>query len=317
MPTSRAREGASPVALEQGSAIGACHGFAVRSSLGLSFLRPGPGTPLEVVAGKVAQPVEPPVLKWVPRPDNPLDASVYQIDGTFYLWVHGVGGYRIEPEAGRIVVPAEADPIRREELLWALPAALCFTARGDVSLHAAAVEIDGSGIVFTAPGQFGKTTLAAACLKAGYRVLAEDIACCRLGATPSVLPGPSILRVRRDSYEMLAPLPNTQVLRDDPGRVLLTLDDAVRGGSAPVPLAAVVMLNLAAEGRTLRRVAPARAIPDLFTVTFNLPTDADRARAFTSAAALAGSVPVWSLERALDFASLPGLIDEVASRCLS
>ena len=56
---------------------------------------------------------------------------------------------------------------------------LCFRARGDTALHAAAVEVDGQAVVLGAPGTFGKTTLAAAFHAAGHRLLSEDTTCIR------------------------------------------------------------------------------------------------------------------------------------------
>ena len=80
------------------------------------------------------------------------------------FWVDGLGTYDVRPGGAlpRIVVPAGADPIGREERLWGIPAVLCFLARGDHSLHAGSVDLGGRAVAFGAPGRFGKTTLAAA-----------------------------------------------------------------------------------------------------------------------------------------------------------
>ena len=123
-----------------------------------------------------------PVLEWLPRPDHPFHARLFQVgDGDFDVWIDGMGTYRVAPGEPSVTVPADAEPVRREERLWGIPAALCFTRRGDLPLHAAAIEIDGRAVLLAAPGRFGKTTLATAFLARGRRVLAEDLACLRTG----------------------------------------------------------------------------------------------------------------------------------------
>ena len=79
---------------------------------------------------------------------------------------------------------------RREARLFGLPAALCFMTRGDVAVHAAAVDVDGSALLLAAPGRFGKTTLAAAFAGEGFRLLAEDTACYRSIPRPIGAPRP-------------------------------------------------------------------------------------------------------------------------------
>src|SRR5207244_12530639 len=87
-----------------------------------------------------------------------------------------------------------------ERLRWGIPAALRCMHRGDLPLHAAAVEVESRALVLAAPGWHGKTTLALAFQRHGYRVLTEDLACCSLASTPKLLPGPALLRVRPHVY---------------------------------------------------------------------------------------------------------------------
>src|SRR4029453_8171040 len=118
-----------------------------------------------------------------------------------------------------------------------------FLPRGALPLHAAAVDLDGSAILLAAPGYHGKTTLAAAFLGAGFRILTEDIACCRVGELPTLFPGPAMLRVRRPSYERLE-FPGTRVVAEEPGRVHLALEGSARGDGTPVPLRGIVLLQV-------------------------------------------------------------------------
>jgi hypothetical protein len=298
-------------------AAGACYGYGVRSSLDFTYLREGGGDPFDVVehpdTGKV--PDGEPVLEWTPRPEHPFHARVYERGGTFDVWIDGMGTFHVDPDASHVSVPADAEPVRREERLWGIPAALCFTRRGDVALHAAAVEVDGRAILLTAPGRFGKTTLATAFLQRGHRVLAEDLACCRVSGSdhgPVVFPGPSVLRVRRDVYDHFGSIDGTSVVADDPERVHLAMEDRLRGSADPVPIAAVVVLRRSSPGIRLERAEATALLPDLWTVSFNLPIEADRTRCFAGIVDLVDAVPTWTLDRPLSYGSLSQVLDDVS-----
>ena len=298
---------------------GSCYGYRVTSSVPLECLRRGPGEPLEVLSDRSTS-IEPrqerPLLEWAPSPGHDFAARLYADgeSGHREFWIDGVGSFGIDPAAPRVTMPAGADPIRRETRLWGVPASLCFTQRGDLSLHAAAVDVGGKALLLAAPGRFGKTTLASAFLAQGHRLLSEDLSCCRLRGPLSVLPGPALLRVRPDVYERIA-LPHTRVAARDPERVYLLLDEEVRGDASPVPLAGLVLLRIGPQLR-VKRVDAARCLQDLWVLSFNLPTDADRKRSFEALTGLAARVPVWELERPLEFDLLPRVVDHIVDRCV-
>ena len=180
---------------------GACFGFAPVSDLRFEYLRDGGGDSLEIAERD--QGIDDPggelVNEWTPIPDRRSWARLYDEQGCYRLWIEGSGSFQIEPRLPRIVVPAGAgSAVRREERLWGVPALLCFLARGDHALHAAAVDVDGAAVLIAAPGYSGKTTLAAGFAAEGYRVLSEDVACLRLSSPTSLVPGPAMLRVRHD-----------------------------------------------------------------------------------------------------------------------
>jgi hypothetical protein len=293
-----------------------CYGFEVRSSIELRYLRPGSGVPLEVTAGEDGHsPTGEPVRRWIPRDDHPFEAALYQDDGVFRLWVRGTGWYVIDPRVPSIQVPAEGDPVPREERLWGFPAALCFIQRRDLPLHAAAVEAGERALLLAAPGRFGKTTLAGAFLRAGSRVLSEDISCCALGEDLSVIPGPAMLRVRHDSYERLE-LPGTRRIGHDEDRVHLALEGRARGDAAPVPLAGIVLLRQAEHHTSLERVQGPDALQDLWALSFKLDTEPDRIRCFQAVVDLANRVPIWNLHRPLDYGSVGDVVDQLIETCL-
>ncbi len=292
---------------------GTCFGYEVRSALPFEFLRGGEGEPLEVVASSDgrAGPDDELLLDWERSPERPFCARLYSDGSRYRLWVRDGGWFGVEPGVPRVHVPAREDAIRREERVWGVPAILCFLARGDLPLHAAAVEVEGRAILLAAPGTFGKTTLAAAFLRAGHRVLSEDVSCVRLLPEPAVLPGPALLRVRRDVANRLD-LPFGRVVAEDEERLHLSLDERERGDCRPVPLGAALLLRTG-DCFGLERAPTPDAIRDLWALSFRLPSEDDFARCFAAVSDLVRSVPVWNLSRRLRFDTLAATVERVSA----
>lgn len=288
--------------------LGACFGYDVRSRLPLMLLRQGTGAALEVFEAEPPAPRDrTPVL--VRERQGRTAVGVYaEHEGRYRVWIDGVGWFAVDTSRPAIGLPnGPPDPIR-EARLWGLPAALCFVARGDQSLHAACVEVRGGAIILAAPGRFGKTTFAAGFAQAGHRVLSEDMTCCRIGAdATSVVPGPAMLRLRRDVEHGLE-LPHTATVAEDEERLYIAVDEERRGDGAPVPLRAIVFLREHDGAPRLHRVGKRSALPDLWTLALRLPDDADRARCFAAITALAEVVPVWNVHRRLVLGELPAVV---------
>lgn len=285
---------------------GACYGFGVRSAVPLEYLREGGGDPLEVTesARSTHNPGDQRLLLWSPSPGQPLDAELWFNGVGFRLRIGAADWFSVEPAERRIEIPVDGG-LRSEERLWGIPIVLCFRARGDLPLHAAAVEVDGGAVLLAAPRTYGKTTMAAAFHRAGHRVLSEDTSCLRLGPEPTVVPGPAMLRIRRDVAAALD-LPRARRLAEDFDRVHYALDDP--GDCTPVPLRAVVFLD-EGPGAGLETVNVHEAIRDLWALSFRVPTEDDVSRSFAGVTDLAGAVPVLRFRRLL---RLDKLEDDVA-----
>ncbi|MGH3011331.1 MAG: hypothetical protein ACRDMY_05755 [Gaiellaceae bacterium] len=283
------------------TALGACYGFEVRSTLPFAYLREGTGDPLEVTASARAgaRPDDRLLVEWRPTAELPLEAELYSDGLGFRLRIGEAGWFSVDPRKRLIEVPADGG-LRTEERLWGIPALLCFRERGDLPLHAAAVEADGGAVLVAAPRTYGKTTMAAAFHRAGRRVLSEDTSCIRLGPEPAVVPGPAMLRVRHDVAGVLE-LPAARRLGEDPDRVHYALEDP--GNCTPVPLRAVVFLD-ESEATALETVEQPEAIRDLWALSFRLPTEEDVSRSFAGVADLASTVPAYRLSRPLDLGAL-------------
>jgi hypothetical protein len=314
-----------------GRSGGTCYGYQVCSPLAFRYLRAGggpgsgEGDRLEIAVAPPPKPASLELLQeWCP-PHAPAQVQLFADEEGYRIRFPDIGWFGVQPKGPRITVPPTGHPLRIEERVWGLPILLCFLARGDLPLHAAAVEIDGRALLLAAPGRFGKTTLAAAFALAGYRVLAEDLVCLRSHPVPAVIPGPTMLRVRRDVSGAFASGASEgrgrsvgREIRGEPGRELERElgrelgrnlgpgDDRVhlllesrRGGCRPVPLAGVATLHVADSDPRLESVTGAGVVRDLWTMSFNLPTPADRARCFTAVAGLASTTRTWKLTRRL------------------
>ena len=294
---------------------GSCFGFAVRSDLSFVYLRRGRGRALDVVESDGCPPRPGPLLvSWTPTPARPFHARLFGDENHYDYWVEGAGWFGVDPNVPRIVAPPTDSVVRREERIWGVPALLCFAARGDVPLHAAAVEVDGGAILVAAPGRFGKTTLASAFVAAGYRLLAEDTSCCRVGDPPLVVPGPAMLRLRRDVHPHVR-VQSARPVAWDAARIYLALDPEVRGDGEPVPIRAIIFLRPGEERCEIARVDPLRAVPDLWAQSFRLPSAVEGARRFCQLVDLAGRVPAWHLTRPHGFDRLGEVVERIVGIC--
>jgi hypothetical protein len=294
--------------------IGTCFGFQVRSTLPFHYLREGEGEPLDVHAPSTtgADLTDALIVEWTPTPELPFHARLYSRGALFRLWIDGAGWFEVDPDARTVRLPETDNPVRREERLWGIPAILCFLRRGDLPVHAASIEVDGGAILLCAPRTSGKTTLAAAFAKEGFRLLSEDVSCVRLNGSAAVIPGPAMLRLRRDVAERLD-IPLMDPVGDPDDRVHLALDPRRRGDCEPVDLRAIVFLRTADDGVAVEPAPAHEAVRDLWSLSFRLPTEADRARSFASAADLVNAAPVWNLSYARRLDDLPAVVERIAS----
>lgn len=297
-----------------GPIAGSCYGFAVHSSLDFRFLRDGAGRDLDLFVSR--DPVDvngATMLQEWSSPEAPRHPMRVYRDGELYRVFSDLGWFTVDPAAPSIAVPDTELDIGREQVATVTGMLLCFHAAGDTGLHAAAVEVDGEAIVLAAPGTFGKTTLAAAFWRAGYRVLTEDLVCLRSSAGPYAVPGPAMIRLRRDVAEQLE-LPDAEVIIETPGRVCFALAGSRRGTSDPVPIRAVVILLPAEkDGSRLEPANKPDAIRDLWTLSALFPTEEDYARRFAAVADLAEAVPVYNLYRELRFDELDRTIERIVT----
>ena len=293
-------------------------GFQMQSAVPLRFLRDGGGEQLLQIAeseGPAERPSVGLVGEWpLLGAAYPAQAALYEVAEGFEYWTTDAGRFRINLARGRIEIPAEGDEILREQRLHGMPMLLSFAHRGDFSLHAAAVEVNGRAIILAAPSRFGKTTLSLAFHRRGHRLLSEDLVCCR-PSTMEILPGPAVVRLRPDVYGGVPP-EGTELVAERPDRVFLTLEPTRRGGSSPVPIAGLFFLREGDEVR-IGAASAVDTVKDLWHLGYRAPTVDGRAASFRQLTQFASAVPIWNVERPMRLDALEETVDRIVEQVLA
>jgi hypothetical protein len=196
--------------------------------------------------------------------------------------------------------------------------ALALHASGTLSLHASAVSVGGEGIAFLAPKYHGKSTLTAAMLTAGARLISDDVVAVGAGDPPRLLPGVHHLRLWPDTARAIA-VEGTVDLQPSTKLLVSRLPDASLERAA-VPFVAVYCL---VPGRTASDEPPVRRerMTEI-AATIELVRNAklapllryeDAGKAFSAAVAVARQVPLFELLVQRDLDRLPEVVATIAA----
>ena len=298
--------------MRSGAQAPSVYGYDVRSDITLRFLRHGGGAePLEIVeAPESGRELSGELLGTWPLQGTtyPAHARLSRTPTGYEFETTDAGLFRIDLERGQIEVPRTNDPILREQRLHGLPMILTFLSRGDFSLHAAAVEVGSGAIVLAAPSKYGKTTLAFAFVRAGHRVLSEDMICCR-PTTCEAIPGPALLRLRPDVYHRSLPA-GLFIAAERPDRFFVGFEPERAGSSAPVPIRAIVFLR-EASSVSVEPADAVTAVKDLWALSFRIASNVGRTDSFRHVTKLAGAVPAWNVSRPLTKEALAPTIEAI------
>jgi len=271
------------------------YGFEVKSDLPLRRLNAAVGTrgQLQIETRPLKAPDQAPLNTLVSADGRCWYASYELDDGRCQVELPPTESFLIEATSGRVVVDSEAGAELREHRIASSAVCTLLSMRGDLVLHASAIETGNRAVLFCGPTERGKSTLARALGEAGYRLLGEDGIAIELGDREHVaFPGARGVRVRS---------------RDGNGRAQTDLlPDPGNGEPDPCPVAAVVLLGERGAQLTTEPLEPARA---LALLTPNLVHSGGRAAigaAFANLATLLSSTPAF-------VASLPDDLDALTT----
>jgi hypothetical protein len=187
---------------------------------------------------------------------------------------------------------------------WLLPR-IARRERGCLSLHAATVADDGSGLVICGASGAGKSTLTAALVQRGWSLVTDEPSLVEwCGGRPAVWPGPQRVRLVPDS----AALEHVWAGQWDVGDKIAVAPPAP-AAVTETPVRAIVVLGGrvgADEPLRVRRLDPADALAVLMAQRFVGGVVAEEARTdFPLAARLVGDVPVMEACLPDDESALP------------
>lgn len=130
--------------------------------------------------------------------DASADQMLFRVAGVGRFLVAGGRRIQVDPDLG--VLPDEIAGVLHGVVLVAL-----LWQRGHLVLHGASVEISGRGVLFVGPPGCGKSSLAAALVARGHRVLTDDVCALtvRQEGVPSVVPGTPFVRLWDDALDAL------------------------------------------------------------------------------------------------------------------
>jgi hypothetical protein len=222
-------------------------------------------------------------------------------------------------------IMTEAVPLVLAPILLGSILGAALHLRGLPCLHASTVAIDGGAVLLLGASGAGKSTLAAAMVRQGHALLADDIAALvfrRDGAWAP--PGPPYMRMWPDTLQALGWRPDTlpTVWADaavlDAKRVL---DLSAQPSTYPpvaAPLAAIYVLEPRRSGNQPPLVAPIPPRQAALALMQNVYVarwldPRCRARAFQACARLAETVPVRRIAAGNNLADVPQVARTLAA----
>jgi hypothetical protein len=226
--------------------------------------------------------------------------------GGFRFDVDDAGAFDVSADGSELTWYEPRPSMETQACMYAtsLLLSLSFHLAGSLCLHASAVTVDGVGIAFMAPKFHGKSTLAAATVRAGGHLLTDDTLVVQ-GDPPRLLPGLHGIRLREDSARHLG---HDEGLVHVPSVERHVVTPRERIATRSVPFAAVYLVNPVAAAPEGPAVARARMSAfegaamimgqSKIRLLFDPP---EQFRVFERATQVAAQVPVYRLDVLRDF----------------
>jgi hypothetical protein len=185
-------------------------------------------------------------------------------------------------------------------------------------LHATVVSVDGGAVAFLGDSGYGKSTLAAAFVSAGDRLVTDDLLVVTDAAAGLIAhPGPPRLKLYPQALRRVLPQARGTTLITATPKLMVPLSTTQVTGRA-VPLRALYVLSppsvsMPVSRVTIRRLSQRAACLALIRNTFNtVIVDPDRlSRQFALAARVAGAVPVKSVSYPRTFREIGAVRDAI------
>jgi hypothetical protein len=269
------------------------YGLTIRAPFECPALEPAEGddVDLTVTEGRVPRRLASPAVggpAWEAEPDR-------------FLLRTGRRGGRFLVEHGQVTLernPEADDRVLATAFVTVVLAAV-LVQRGRLVLHANAAELDGGAVVIAGSSGAGKSTTLAALLKAGCRMLADDITVARLASDGrvEVLPGAGEVRLTHAASSRLG-LDLPAELEAPWGRGKAVLPARARLATEPARLERMYLLET--SDRSALDVTPlsgSEKFDGLITSVYGPLFAAEHDRVFPVCAAMLEQVQVFRIRR--------------------
>ncbi|AEG02025.1 HPr(Ser) kinase/phosphatase [Methylomonas methanica] len=252
------------------------------------------------------------------------ETPLFQVtaDGTCRFIIEDVAVYLISGGRDVVIEPRIAldAPDLRVFLLGTVLGILCHQ-RNVLPIHGSCVAIDGKAVILAGNSGAGKSTLAAAFLRRGFPILADDVTV--------VVPDDKGIAWVRPAFPRLKVWSRTaealgidhagfECSRSESAKVHLPLDDAY--SADPLPLGAILHLNRAFERRfdAPERLRGIVALGALKRAVYRLPSarrlDPDLVRLKALLVPVAAACPThWRLDHLHDFSVIDDVVSVIAA----
>lgn len=307
-PDEIATAGAPPASLRYYRA----YGLTIAADLPLAELQPAPAATPDVsfTRADIDRPL----------PSRPGDRISEFGENEIYFGWAGIARFLM---TGRSVIQympdAGFDPMLLSVALLGPLLGLVLEGRGLLLLHGSGLVVDGRAALFLGDKGAGKSTIAAAFMAQGYRMLADDILAIDCsGPRPFILAGYPAIKLSPEAAETLAPPVHGEIATDatllDKRR--LRVDD--RYSDVGVEVGAIYLLE---RGDTLRSSprGPQDGLMALMRFSYatrfgdQIIRGAAAARHLRQCAALANGVPTRVLQVPSALSALPDAVRHVAA----
>jgi hypothetical protein len=242
-------------------------------------------------------------------------------DHSSYVCWDGVGEFLVSA-GGHQITARQFDEANQESFqVYLLGQALSFALvkRGFEPLHATAIVVNGEAVVFLGEGGFGKSSLAACFLEAGYRMLTDDLLILTKFANGFLAyPGPPRIKLfPKLARRFLGNATDGVAMNSETKKLILPLD-RTRSSVAPVPLRAIYALVPPREVFRKQRIrfkelSPRESFLELVRNTFNRRlVNSDRLeRQFNETARVVSAMRVKKVSYPRVLAQLPTVRDAI------
>lgn len=250
---------------------------------------------------------------------RPVAAAVFEANRRrFLMRVDGIARFAVEQ--GRTIIVdrfAQATDEDVRAMLLGVPIGALLHQRGFLALHASAIDTPRGAVLFAGHSGTGKSTLAAAFMARGHRIMSDDLSAISVGEheRPMVHPGFPQLKLCADSAARLGHAVGAY-RRVRPAVDKFAVPAVAQFTREARPLSAIYVLET--HNRPETRLEPRTGVSRVTTLrthTFTRRSIAslDLAAAhFLLVSAVARAVPVTAVTRPRDGFDLDDLVDRIS-----